>query len=190
MGAITIKVITRSGKPLTDVSVGSEVRWRVQEGLGSDDQNRGAFRLDPPSRGARAPPDAGCPCINPQDTVAALKKKIHAAKKTYYPARQRLTLPPAPGQKSGDAPKDSATLSSLGLKDGSVVYFKDLGTQVRWEGRAQRTAPRPRPRRAGRGGRGAVSVQAGDSGRAPPRRQQRRARQPVDAAPGPQPLAR
>lgn len=63
-------------------------------------------------------------------TVTELKKKIHKAKAKFYPARQRLTLPPAPGAKSGDVLKDGATLESLGLRDGSVVLFKDLGTQI------------------------------------------------------------
>ncbi|GBF94137.1 hypothetical protein Rsub_07124 [Raphidocelis subcapitata] len=88
MGAITIKVVTRSGKPLTDVQIG------------------------------------------PEATVGELKKKIHASKSKYYPARQRLTLPPKAGTKSGEVLKDSATLASQGLKDGSVIYFKDLGIQI------------------------------------------------------------
>jgi len=66
-----------------------------------------------------------------QSTVAQLKKKIHALKPKLYPARQRLTLQPAAGAKSGEVLKDNATLESVGLKDGSVVLFKDLGTQVR-----------------------------------------------------------
>jgi hypothetical protein len=65
-----------------------------------------------------------------QDTVAALKKKIHAAKPKLSPARQRLTLPPPPGAKSGEVLKDASTLAAAGLKDGSVVLFKDLGMQV------------------------------------------------------------
>jgi hypothetical protein len=66
-----------------------------------------------------------------QDTVTELKKKYHAVAKKYYPERQRLTLPAKPGQKSGDVLKDDSTLSSYGLTNGSVVQFKDLGTQVR-----------------------------------------------------------
>lgn len=65
-----------------------------------------------------------------QDTVTALKKQFCAAKKV-QPARQRLTLPPKEGQKSGDALKDSDKLSACGLSNGSVVQFKDLGPQVR-----------------------------------------------------------
>jgi hypothetical protein len=66
-----------------------------------------------------------------QDTVAQLKKKYHALNKKYYPARQRLTLPAKEGQKSGEVLKDSSKLSDYGLANGSVVQFKDLGTQVR-----------------------------------------------------------
>jgi very-long-chain enoyl-CoA reductase len=80
----------------------------------------------PPVR--RSGPDDGF--NDTQATVSDLKKKIHKAKSALYPARQRLTLPPPPGAKSGDVLKDGATLESVGLKDGSVVLFKDLGTQV------------------------------------------------------------
>lgn len=65
-----------------------------------------------------------------QDTVTDLKKKFHAKQAKYYPARQRLTLPAAEGQKSGEVLKDGAKLSDYGLTNGSVVQFKDLGTQV------------------------------------------------------------
>jgi very-long-chain enoyl-CoA reductase len=65
-----------------------------------------------------------------QDTVTALKKTYHAKNKKYYPARQRLTLPPKEGQKSGEALRDDYKLSKYGLSNGSVVQFKDLGTQV------------------------------------------------------------
>jgi very-long-chain enoyl-CoA reductase len=63
--------------------------------------------------------------------VTVLKKKYHAQNKKAYPARQRLTLPAKEGQKSGDALKDSDTLSKYGLSNGSVVQYKDLGPQVR-----------------------------------------------------------
>jgi hypothetical protein len=66
-----------------------------------------------------------------QDTVGQLKKKYHSMNKKYYPARQRLTLPAKEGQKSGEVLKDSSKLSEYGLSTGSVVLFKDLGTQVR-----------------------------------------------------------
>jgi very-long-chain enoyl-CoA reductase len=65
-----------------------------------------------------------------QDTVTALKKAFHGKNKKFYPARQRLTLPPKDGAKSGEVLKDGARLSECGLSNGSVVHFKDLGTQV------------------------------------------------------------
>lgn len=67
--------------------------------------------------------------ITLQDTVTALKKQFCAAKRV-QPARQRLTLPPKEGQKSGDALKDTDKLSVYGLTNGSVLQFKDLGPQV------------------------------------------------------------
>lgn len=68
--------------------------------------------------------------VDSEDTVTALKKTYHAKNKKYYPARQRLTLPPKEGQKSGEALRDDYKLSSYGLRNGSVVQFKDLGTQI------------------------------------------------------------
>lgn len=65
-----------------------------------------------------------------QYTVVELKKRFYAQKKQYYPARQRYTLPPKEGQKSGAALKDDAKLSEFGITNGSVLYFKDLGPQV------------------------------------------------------------
>jgi very-long-chain enoyl-CoA reductase len=59
-----------------------------------------------------------------------LKKKYHAVAKKYYPSRQRLTLPPKEGQKSGEALKDGSKLSDYKLASGSVIQFKDLGPQV------------------------------------------------------------
>jgi hypothetical protein len=90
--------------------------------------------------------------------VAELKKKIHALKPALYPARQRLTLPAKPGAKSGELLKDSATIASAGLSDGSVVVFKDLGTQVRprqGNGRS-RIAAAGRLQRSARVGRASV----------------------------------
>lgn len=80
--------------------------------------------------------------------MGELKKKIHGLKPKLYPARQRLTLPPKAGAKSGEVLKDSATIDSLGLKDGSVIIFKDLGTQVRGQERARGRAAAAGARRA------------------------------------------
>lgn len=82
----------------------------------------------------------GTPVLVHQDTVAELKKKYHAKAPKYYPARQRLTLPAKEGQKSGDVLQDRDQLSKYGLTNGSVVLFKDLGTQV-----SPGPAVRPKP---------------------------------------------
>lgn len=81
-----------------------------------------------------------------QDTVGELKKMYHAKAPKYYPARQRLTLPAKEGQKSGDVLQDRDQLSKYGLSNGSVVLFKDLGTQVAYrpelaQSPAQKTLP-------------------------------------------------
>lgn len=65
-------------------------------------------------------------------TVTDLKKALHKNLAKYYPDRQRLTLPPAPGQKRGTALADGKSLSDYGIDDGSVVQFKDLGPQIGW----------------------------------------------------------
>lgn len=133
MAPLRVAVQTRSGKPFADVTLDSEVRcggaWA--SGWGSPELPRRE-----PGRHARHRQ----PRNVTQATVAELKKKIHAAKKACYPARQRLTLPPPPGKKSGDVLSDSATLGSLGLTDGAVVLFKDLGPQARCAAAAGRLA--------------------------------------------------
>lgn len=58
-------------------------------------------------------------------------EKMRAAK--YHPHRQRLTLPPAPGQRSGKALALGKPLSFYDLKDGSIVQYKDLGLQVGYQ---------------------------------------------------------
>lgn len=68
--------------------------------------------------------------IDSDATVVELKKKFFAAKKTYYPARQRFSLPPAEGQTRGVALEDSKALNDYKLVDGSVLLFKDLGPQI------------------------------------------------------------
>jgi len=63
-------------------------------------------------------------------TVDDLKKEFAQLKSKYYAERQEWRLPLQDGQRRGEAIKGGKTLESYGLKDGSVVYFKDLGTQV------------------------------------------------------------
>eukprot|EP00775_Hariotina_reticulata_P013395 gene13395-13523_t len=70
--------------------------------------------------------------VDSEDTIAELKKKYHAVAKKYYPSRQRLTLPPKEGQKSGEALKDGSKLSDYNLTNGSVIEFKDLGPQINY----------------------------------------------------------
>ncbi|DBA68491.1 hypothetical protein WJX79_009354 [Trebouxia sp. C0005] len=65
-------------------------------------------------------------------TVNDLKQAISQANPKYYPSRQRLTLPPQTGQKSGSPLVDGKLLSEYSLSEGSKVVFKDLGTQVGW----------------------------------------------------------
>ena len=66
----------------------------------------------------------------PQASVEDLKAAISKANAKYYPSRQRLTLPPGPGQRSGDPLLAGKVLSDYNLTDGSTVIFKDLGTQA------------------------------------------------------------
>lgn len=67
----------------------------------------------------------------PQASVEDLKAAISKANPKYYPSRQRLTLPPEPGQRSGNPLLDGKTLTEYNLTNGSTVVFKDLGTQAR-----------------------------------------------------------
>ena len=66
----------------------------------------------------------------PQASVEDLKAAISKANAKYYPSRQRLTLTPEPGQRSGSPLLDGKALSEYNLTDGSTVIFKDLGTQA------------------------------------------------------------
>lgn len=60
-----------------------------------------------------------------------LKARFAELKPRYYPSRQRFTLPPREGARSGEALADGRRLvADYGLADGSVLYFKDLGPQV------------------------------------------------------------
>lgn len=65
-------------------------------------------------------------------TVDELKQAISQANPKYYASRQRLTLPPQTGQRSGSTLVDGRLLSEYSLSGGSKVVFKDLGAQVGW----------------------------------------------------------
>jgi very-long-chain enoyl-CoA reductase len=58
--------------------------------------------------------------------LADLSKALHAKLPKYYPDRQRLTT------EDKKALNLDQTLAEQGLKDGSVVIFKDLGPQIGW----------------------------------------------------------
>ena len=69
-----------------------------------------------------------------QATTEDLKAAFAAKKKKFYPTRQRWTLPVPDGSPAKTRPTalvDGKSLSKdYGLKTGSTVCFKDLGTQV------------------------------------------------------------
>ncbi|KAL4447369.1 hypothetical protein ABPG77_007402 [Micractinium sp. CCAP 211/92] len=63
-------------------------------------------------------------------TVDDLKARFAELKPYFYPSRQRFTLPPREGARSGEALVSGKRLSDYALEDGSVVVFKDLGPQI------------------------------------------------------------
>ena len=65
-----------------------------------------------------------------QDSVEDLQKQFQRRKSQYYPARQRFSLQPAPGEKRGKVLTPGSRLSEYDLKEGQVLIFKDLGPQV------------------------------------------------------------
>lgn len=71
-------------------------------------------------------------------TVDDLKAAFHAAKRKFYPTRQRFTLPVpegAPPKTRGVALESGKSLGKdHGLKNGDTVVFKDLGPQVPYAG--------------------------------------------------------
>lgn len=68
-----------------------------------------------------------------QGTVADLQTALHRRKKVFYPSRQRLTLPIPAGQKKPTVLAPDKRLADYGLADGSIVVFKDLGPQARFQ---------------------------------------------------------
>ena len=88
-------------------------------------------RVKPPSSKGKGGVSLGSVELDKNATVLDLKQAFAKMKKKYYVERQEWRLAPAAGQKRGEALRgDKTTLGSLGVKDGSVVYFKDLGTQI------------------------------------------------------------
>ncbi|KAK9499377.1 hypothetical protein O3M35_002425 [Rhynocoris fuscipes] len=65
--------------------------------------------------------------ITPSSNIKDVKSYIYRQKKKLYPERQALRLEP-----KGKNLKDEDSLQSLGLKNGSRLYLKDLGPQIGW----------------------------------------------------------
>uniref|UniRef100_A0A0G4HUS2 Ubiquitin-like domain-containing protein n=1 Tax=Chromera velia CCMP2878 TaxID=1169474 RepID=A0A0G4HUS2_9ALVE len=77
---------------------------------------------------SRSGKDMGTFTVTASTTAAQFKDMFHSSNKKFYPTRQRFTVNEARGTALGDGP-----LSSFGVKDGSVLYFKDLGPQISWK---------------------------------------------------------
>ena len=141
MGAIKLAIKSRSGRDvlpdgiLVPEGVSGGGRGALMTGVGGG-LGASSPRLwpTPPRPRARSPdpPPPPFPPLLPQATVEQLKQRFAELKPRYYPSRQRLTLPPRDGgARSGEALADGKRLSDYGLADGSVLFFKDLGPQVR-----------------------------------------------------------
>lgn len=65
--------------------------------------------------------------LSPTSTIKDVKKGVQKLSKTLYPDRQSIRL-----DARGKSLKDEETLKSLGLKNGSILYVKDLGPQIGW----------------------------------------------------------
>lgn len=64
--------------------------------------------------------------LSPTSTIKDVKKGVQKLSKT-HPDRQSIRL-----DARGKSLKDEETLKSLGLKNGSILYVKDLGPQIGW----------------------------------------------------------
>lgn len=72
-----------------------------------------------------------------QATVDDLKDAIYddmERKGRYHPSRQRLTLQPVGGAKSGKALEYGKTLEFYDITTHTTIQYKDLGLQVRSSG--------------------------------------------------------
>ncbi|XP_003385897.1 PREDICTED: very-long-chain enoyl-CoA reductase-like [Amphimedon queenslandica] len=67
--------------------------------------------------------------VTAKTTIAGVKELYARECPKYYPDRQQYKISQEKGAK---ALKDEETISSLKLKDGSSLYFKDLGPQLGW----------------------------------------------------------
>lgn len=121
MSSMILYIKSRSGKDILPDGI------RVDATVSS----KGGLRQEAPLFAAAAVFDS--PLARPshtQATVDDLKQRFSEQRRKYYPSRQRFTLPPAEGQRSGAALEAGKRLSEYGLVDGSVLVFKDLGPQV------------------------------------------------------------
>jgi len=65
--------------------------------------------------------------VSPKAKISDLKKLIFKQRKAFYPERQSLRL-----ESKGRNIADNVVLSTLDLRKGKILYFKDLGPQVAW----------------------------------------------------------
>ena len=65
-----------------------------------------------------------------QATVDDLKARFAELKPSLYASRQRWTLLPREGQRSGDALVEGKRLSDYAIVNGTSLIFKDLGPQI------------------------------------------------------------
>ena len=158
MAAIKLQIKSRSGRDLLPdglilPSTVSEQRVRAA---------RRHFCSKPPIASPRSSPHVLAAHL--QATVDDLKARFAELKPRYYPSRQRFTLPPREGQRSGEALAAGKRLvADYGLQDGSALIFKDLGPQV------GRCAELPGSGMAGRQGRElSLHVARGGSSAPPP----------------------
>eukprot|EP00871_Galdieria_phlegrea_P001594 jgi/Galph1/2435/GphlegSOOS_G1125.1 len=70
--------------------------------------------------------------VEPEETVLRLKEKIQTHIPKAEPYRQRLSLPRT-SQSKGTVLEDEKSLKSYGLREGDVVYYRDLGFQISWK---------------------------------------------------------
>jgi len=66
--------------------------------------------------------------VKDSTTIADLKKEIHKLDRKLNPNRQSIRL-----EAKGKSVKDSDTINTLGLRNNSKIYVKDLGPQIGWK---------------------------------------------------------
>jgi len=66
--------------------------------------------------------------VKDSTTIADLKKEIHKLDRKLHPNRQSIRLEP-----KGKSVKDSDTVNTLGLRNLSKIYVRDLGPQIGWK---------------------------------------------------------